>query len=56
MDRVSFADMERWDLNQLRKFRVDLREKLTEEIQKRNTIKAEIVFLQKEIQRYESDI
>ena len=48
-----FGDMERWGVGQLRKVRKELRDKLADEIHKRDAIKAEILYLQKEIAKYQ---
>lgn len=47
--------MNNWTLNQLRKVRNQLRDKLSEEIHKRDAIKAEIMFLQNKLDEYEED-
>ena len=50
---LCFSDMERWDLTQLRKVRNEMRAALSKEIQKRDAIKAEILYLQKELAGYQ---
>ena len=51
----TFSDMDRYDLKTLRDIRAKLRGRLSEEIHKRQAIKAEILFLQKEIKKYEDE-
>lgn len=49
----TFSTMDRWDMTKLRKIRKELRDQLSEEIQKRQAIKAEIMWLEAEIQKYQ---
>ena len=47
--------LQRRTVTELRSLRKDLRDKLAAEIQKRNALMAEIVWLQKELHKYEGD-
>jgi len=51
----TFEDMKHWDIKQLRKVRKSLRDKLSEEINKRDALKAEILHLHKTIEQYTDD-
>jgi len=55
MSRLTFDVMERWSLKRLREIRKELRDNLSDEIHKRQAIKAEILFLQKEIEKYQDE-
>lgn len=52
---TDFNDMDRWSLSRCRKYRKQLLDELAKEIQKRNSIKAEIIWLEKEIEKYRGD-
>ncbi len=52
---LTFTDMGRWDLSRLRATRRELRDTLANEIHKRDALKAEILFLQTEIGKYQVD-
>ena len=55
MSDYTFKQMEGWSLEQLRKVRKKLRDELADEIHKREAIKAEVIYLQKEIYRYQNE-
>lgn len=48
----TFTYMAGWNLTRLREVRKQLRNELSEEIHKRDAIRAEIMFLQSEIAKY----
>jgi len=48
----TFKIMEGWDIAQLREVRKQLRDILAAEIQIRNSMKAEIMYLQTEVAKY----
>jgi hypothetical protein len=50
---LTFADMQNWSIQKLNRTRNQLREQLSLEIFKRDAIKAEILFLQKEIRQFQ---
>lgn len=52
---IGWDQMNSWGIKQLREFRNQLRDTLAEEIHKRDALKAEIVWLQKEIDKYRMD-
>ena len=52
---LKFSDMDRWPLSRLRKAKKELIDKVSTEIHKRNSLKAEILFYQKELAKYETD-
>lgn len=52
---IGFDQMNSWGVKQLREFRNQLRDTLAEEIHKRDALKAEIVWLQKEIDKYRGE-
>lgn len=52
---LSFSDMEQWTLQQLSEVRQKLRESLANEIHKRDAIKVEILYLQKELKKYQEE-
>jgi len=49
---LTFEAMDRWSVQDLRKKRNKLREELSAEIQKRDALKAEIMFLEKRIYEF----
>lgn len=48
---LTFADMENWSISELEIARNDLREQLRSEMRKRDSIKGEILLLQREIKK-----
>ena len=52
MMNLTFESMESWDMARLRKERESLRNELASEIHKRDAIKAEILWLAIEIEKY----
>ncbi len=50
---LTFTDMKQWDLSRLRATRRGLRDTLAREIHRRDALKAEILFLQTEIAKYQ---
>ena len=55
MNHYNFKTMASWDMTKLKEVRKKLRDELADEIHKRDAIKAEIVFLQKEIYNFQSE-
>lgn len=53
--KYTFANMASWNVTQLRDVRADLRDKLSQEIQNRDALKAEIMYLQAEIEKYKAE-
>ena len=53
MTNYTFKNMQSWTVKRLREERLKLREELAEEIHKRDAMKAEIMYLQKEIAEYQ---
>ena len=52
---ITFSNMENWTLTELRTCRDGFRKDLIEDIQQRNSMKAEILFLQNQIMLYQSE-